>query len=54
MALTLGVGLCTVPVILFLLAPLVGLKAAALAAGGLLVALALLCWSVCAVKAEAS
>ncbi|MFZ1059072.1 MAG: hypothetical protein WAP47_07760 [Candidatus Rokuibacteriota bacterium] len=54
MALTLGVWLCALPFVLLLLGPLFGLPAAALAAGVVLVALALLCWSVCAVKAEAS
>lgn len=50
MALTLGVWLCTLPFALLLLAPLVGLKAAAAAAGALLVALATICWNVCAAK----
>ena len=52
MALTLGVWLCVLPFVLLLLGPLFGVKAAALAAGGLLVAVAIACWSLCAVKGE--
>ena len=53
MVLTLGVWLCALPFVLLLIGPLLGLKGAALVVGGLLAALALLCWSVCAVRAEA-
>ena len=54
MALTLAVWLCTVPFVLLLLGPLFGLKVAALAAAGLLVALAMICSGVCATKAGTS
>jgi len=54
MALTLGVWLCTLPFILLLLGPLLGWKVALLAAGGVLLALSLVCWSICAVNAGAS
>jgi hypothetical protein len=53
MALTLGVWLCALPFVLLLLGPLFGVKAAALAAGGLLVAVAAICWYVCAFELEA-
>jgi hypothetical protein len=53
MALTLGVWLCTLPFALLLLGPLFGWKVAAVTAAGLLVVLALICRSVCAVKAGA-
>jgi hypothetical protein len=54
MALTLGVWLCTLPFIFLLLVPLFGWKLALLASGGVLLALALVCWGICAVKAGAS
>ncbi|MBI3029066.1 MAG: hypothetical protein HYY64_06115 [Candidatus Rokubacteria bacterium] len=53
MALTLGVWLCALPFVLLLIGPLFGVKAAALAAGGLLVAVAAICWYVCAFELEA-
>ncbi len=52
MALTLGVWLCALPFVLLLVGPLLGVKTAALAAVALLVAAAMACWSLCAVKTE--
>jgi hypothetical protein len=54
MALTLAVWLCALPIIVLLIGPAFGLKAAAAAAGGLLVVLALICWDLCATKAAGS
>lgn len=51
MMLTLGVWLCTLPFLLLVTIPLFGLKVAAIAAAGLLVALVLVCRGVCAVTA---
>jgi hypothetical protein len=51
MALTLTLWLCSVPLVLLLVAPRFGMPATAAAAGGLLVALALVCWQVCARRA---
>jgi len=48
MSLTLAIWICALPVVLLLVGPAFGLKAAAVAAGGLLVALAAICWSACA------
>ena len=47
MMLTLGVWLCTAPLVLLVLGPLFGLKAAVSAAGAVLAGLALICWSAC-------
>ena len=54
MALTLGVWLCTLPFIFLLLGPLFGWGVALSAAGGVLLVLALVCWSVCAVRTRTS
>jgi hypothetical protein len=54
MALTLCVWLCALPFVVLLLAPLFGWKVTLLAAGGVLLVLALVCWSVCAVKTGTS
>lgn len=51
MALTLGVWLCALPLVLLLLGPLFGWKVTALTAGGLLVVLTLICRGVCTAKA---
>jgi hypothetical protein len=51
MALTLGVWLCALPFVLLLLAPLFGLTAAAVTAGGLLMVLGVICWGVCSARA---
>lgn len=51
MALTLGVWLCTLPFLLLLLGPFFGWKVAALATGGLLLVLAVVCRGVCTARA---
>ena len=50
MMLTLGVWICTLPFLLLVTIPLFGLKVAGVAAAGFLVALALVCRGVCALK----
>ena len=52
MALTLGVWLCALPLVLLLLAPLFGWKVAASAAGVVLAVVAVICWGVCTAKAD--
>jgi hypothetical protein len=51
MALTLGIWFCALPFVLLLLGPFFGLKITWAAAGGLLLALAMICWGVCTAKA---
>jgi hypothetical protein len=51
MALTLGVWLCASPFVLLVVGWVWGLKMAGLAAGGLLVGLAVICWTLCTAKA---
>lgn len=51
MLLALVVWLCSLPLILLIVAPLLGLKAAGLAALALFVAVLAICWGVCSWKA---
>ena len=50
MLLALVVWLCSLPLVLLIVAPLLGLKAAGLAALALSVAVLLICWGVCSWK----
>lgn len=54
MALTVGVWLCALPFILLLLGPLFGWKVTAIAAGGVLAVLTLICWGICTARATAT
>lgn len=52
MALTLGISLCTVPFVLVLVAPWLGLKGALAVAASLTGVMAVICWTLCTTRTD--